>query len=1383
MDESRTLDVYADRPALPVPTRPRWQPLRLGLVELFRYDSEEFWFRDGHLLLRGNNGTGKSKVLSLTLPFLLDAQLRPSRIEPDGDPGKKMSWNLLLGSYDRRTGYAWIEFGRLGEDGVAHYLTLGAGLSAVAARSEVESWFFILEDGGARLGRDLWLTTEQRNVLTREKLRETLLGRGQIFDTASAYRRAVDERLLHLGQKRYEALMDTLVQLRQPQLSRRPDEAALSNALTEALPPMPADLLSDVAEALNQLEEDRRTLEEFQQLGKAVRQFEHRYRLYAGTLARRQMRELRQAQTEFDNASRERNEALTRLEQARSAEDAAEAGYRAADLALSAARTRLETLQSDPTMQDANRLDGAERDVQARRRSVEEAESSVEQAAARLSREETATAASAETWRQAEEGLADARREAVKLAEAAGVAAGLTDSPLLSSDAQTLSDLAGRELAAAQQALRSLVPRRREELQVIGRRLDACAEAAAALHRRQDEGRERAEVLAEATARRAACDSEVLREGDRLVDAWTSHAAALRELRLDAEAVLPRLADWAAAQDGENPALRALQAAQQEASLRLAGQQHEIDREAAALEAERDVLEAEHRALDAGRDTAPPLPYTRRVDSRVGRAGAPFWQLVDFADPVDAVARAGLEAALEASGLLDAWVTPDGAVIGGEDGTLWQDQQWVARPAVAASLAGWLRPAIPEDSAVHPDIVARLLAAIACSEDDVPAAEAWVSPTGRYRLGALAGAWAKADAVHIGFAARAAARERRRGEIALQLDDLAAQRETLGVRAAALSAARRRAEAEWRDAPSDQALAKAHLAAAAAARERQAAADRLTQAEASCRSAEQAVAVARAALERDAADLRLPADRAGLAAIDAVLNALAETVFGLLQAVRDIGRAWPDLLRQHDREAEARDTHALGDARLAAARREFEESRARFEVLRMAVGAKVEELRRQLADARGAATGADEKLRAAADRLRADGENRAVAHTVAANAEAVLAERLEVRAAAVHRLQRFAATDLLVSAVPDIELPDRGVAWTIDPALTLARRTEQALQHVKDDDESWARVQRLMTEDLQDLQRALTVLGHQAPAETSDWGLVVHIVYQNKPERPDVLADRLADEIAQRSELLTAQERTILENHLQAEIASEIQRLLRAAEKRLEAINAELHKRPTSTGVRYRLQWEPLPDGEGAPVGLAAARRNLLNTGSDLWSAEDRRVVGAMLQDRIAAERAAADTGGESGGLIDQLARALDYRRWHRFRVQRFQDQQWRKLSGPASSGERALGLTVPLFAAIASFYSQGSFAHAPRLMLLDEAFAGIDDAARAHCMALIREFDLDFVMTSEREWGCYAELPGVAICHLQRREGIDAVYVSRWSWDGRARRQDSDPDRRFAPE
>jgi hypothetical protein len=44
---------------------------------------------------------------------------------------------------------------------------------------------------------------------------------------------------------------------------------------------------------------------------------------------------------------------------------------------------------------------------------------------------------------------------------------------------------------------------------------------------------------------------------------------------------------------------------------------------------------------------------------------------------------------------------------------------------------------------------------------------------------------------------------------------------------------------------------------------------------------------------------------------------------------------------------------------------------------------------------------------------------------------------------------------------------------------------------------------------------------------------------------------------------------------------------------------------------------------------------------------------------------------------------------------------------------------------------------------------------------------DLDVVMTSEREWGFYSTVPGIATHQLVRREGVDAVHVSVWEWDG----------------
>jgi uncharacterized protein (TIGR02680 family) len=1376
----------SSRPDLPQPMLARWQPLRIGLVEMYHYDAEEFWFRDGHLLLRGNNGTGKSKVLSLTLPFLFDAQLRSSRIEPDGDPGKKMAWNLLMSSYERRIGYAWIEFGRLGDDGTPRFLTLGAGLMATAARAQVESWFFVLEGGadeaGPRIGEDLWLTNSQRTVLTRERLRDAIEGRGHLFETAASYRRAVDERLFHLGQKRYDALMDTLIQLRQPQLSKKPDETALSNALTEALPPLPAELLADVAEALNQLEEDRRQLQEYQQLALAVQRFERRYRVYAGTRSRRQARGLRQAQTEFDNASRERNDAQTHSQDSAQAAAAAQAAHEDAELQQTVQRSRLDTLQSDPAMQDANRMQFAESEARARQVALEAEYLAHTDADARLKRESEAGILAEQRAKQAEDRFLALRDKYTSEAAACGVAVTSDALPLGKLPMQDLAELTTRDFDTASNELRMLATARHDQIRLLRLR-HAQVGTAMAIQSQQQCVRDEKRVEAEdAAQRRVEADAAVEDEGRRLVDAWREHCANLQQLQLDADASLAALAEWALQVQGENPARQALQSAQQQASLRLATRQLELQHRGKTLREEQATLAAERERLAAGEDRAPPAPHTRGPDTRVARPGAPLWQLVDFHDHVDARARAGLEAALEVSGLLDAWVTPDGRLIPADGLDPWHDSQWIARPhRRSASLGAWISCATAADKVVPAAIVERLLAGVACSMDPQDDAETWIAPDGRFRTGTLSGAWNKPAAVYIGYAARTAARLQRLVEIVRRLERLAAEQLELQRQLAQHAADRQRAEDEWQRAPADLALREAHLSAGARAREFAQAHVKLDRAEASLREATHSTQAAVLALETDATDLRLPKTGAGLEQVEAALERFNDARHQLTGVAQEWRRAWPEWRSQLARIDDAGQRLKQHDEKLSLCRIEAEKAKAHFEVLRDSVGAQVDALRARLDQARKDVLATERATRMAIEVARKAGEERAVAVSRLETAERTLQQRGEVRMYEIARLQQFAATSLLSAALPDLELPDLRTPWTIEPALSLARRAEQALASTKDDDETWSRVQKQLGEDIGDLQRSLTALGHQAPGEQGDFGMVVHIIYQNRPERPDQLALRLADEIAQRSELLTANERTVLENHLQAEIAAEVQRLLQAAEKRVDAINKELHKRPTSTGVRYRLRWLPLAEGDGAPIGLEAARKRLLNTGADLWSSEDKRVVGAMLQQRIAAERERPDDAGHDGNLIDQLARALDYRRWHQFRVERLQDGQWRKLSGPASSGERALGLTVPLFAAIASFYSQGSSIHAPRLMLLDEAFAGIDDAARAHCMGLIREFDLDFVITSEREWACYAELPGVSICQLQRREGIDAVFVSRWTWDGRAKRQESDPDRRFA--
>ena len=1361
---------------LPQPARRRWQPLRLGLVELYHYDVEEFWFRDGHLLLRGNNGTGKSKVLSLTLPFLLDANLTPARIEPDGDRNKRMEWNLLMGGrFERRIGYTWLELGRIDEEGNAVTLTLGCGLRAVAGRSGVDAWYFLTEQ---RVGADLWLTTSQKTALTRERLAEAIGDRGHVFQTAQDYKRAVDERLFRLGNDRYAALVSTLIQLRQPQLSKQPDEDRLSDALTEALTPLDRDALEVVADAMGQLEELRRELEDLEAMSKAVSAFGGRYQRYAQVATRRRARVLRQSQTTFDETSRELNAAEEALERATAAVAQWREETERLDAQLAADAQRISVLETHPTMRDARRIADAQQRAADCRGSFEEADKRTATARSRLSLEQEGATRRRERTDATRARLVELERGVSELAQSSGIET--VHSRLLAQAGfpDGLKEAGGRFLDALRSGVRAAEARRREQMAVVRKRIAEAAAADQACSAARSERTRRAEAFEAATAASAQALAALQDAGAQLVQSWRLHVSALEALSIpDSEDLLGELTLWVEALSGPNPLRQGVNRSWQEHERQLAARRAALDARREQLDSEHGELESERLRLEAGETPTPPAPPARDA-LRQGRPGAPLWQLVDFSPGMDEADRAGLEAALEASGLLDAWVTPDGTVW---ESTL-QDVMLTVRAVCEQSLSDWMVPTVPPEglaASVNPSTVRAILGSITCGGQDPQVAEAWISPRGEFRLGPARGAWTKPEARYIGHAAREAARRARLAGILARLGEIAAALGECDGAAAQIDEQRVRAAREQDSSPSDEPLLRAHADRGAAEQVRRQAQESLGEADARLASAQNVLARARDALELDAESLRLPWDTAAIERVAESLDTFRLEAGELVAAAREHQGALAELALQLEREARASvDAEAAAEERLAK-RRTLLEAQETFGVLQESVGKAVEELLRDLQ----LANSVRDEHKAAYTRGQrqwneATGEHGA-AQTHRDDLRQQLTERTATRRQAVDELQAFASlTGLFSVAVPDVPLPDSAAPWGIEAALGAARRAEQALADVTADEPAWNRVQNAISRDLAELQTAMSAQGHKLIAEVSDYGLTVSIFYHERPQRPDTLQQLLDGDIEARRLTLTAKEREILESHLEKEIAANLQRRIIETEERVRLINAELEKRPTSTGVRFRLDWQPLPEHtEGSVAGLIEARKRLLKTNPDAWSPEDRRQVGEFLQARINVERSRE----EQSTLVESLARALDYRRWHRFRVERQQDRQWRPLSGPASSGERALGLTIPLFAGASSHY-WSAHEHAPRLVLLDEAFAGIDDEARAGCMALIREFDLDFVMTSEREWGCYPELPGLAICQLIRREGMDAVLVTRWTWDGRERRREEDHVLRFPP-
>jgi len=1375
---------------LPAPSSERWKPLRAGLVDMFYYDQEEFWFHDGRLLLRGNNGTGKSKVLALTLPFLLDGDLAPHRVEPDGDRQKRMEWNLLLGGRHpspERLGYTWLEFGRRSADGIEEFRTIGCGLKAVTGRGIARHWFFVTSQ---RPGAELQLLPGSRVPLTREKLREQIGQHGFVYDRAADYRRAVDEHLFGLGPHRYEALVNLLVQLRQPQLSKKPDEKLLSRALTEALPPLSPGLVTTVADAFRGLDDERDALRSLAEAQEAATAFLSHYRRYAKVAAKRKAAGPRLTQSRYEGLGRD----------LATAEEAFTAAQRQLDEAqcelthLEEQRTELEArqgaLQADPAMRDAERLEQLRQDADRKEKAAQVQEADRDRHTGQVRRYADKAAQTAHRAGTGRDKLAEALREAATTAVDAGCAqqhqatVAALDGPNRESgglDAFPSADQAGGGhravaayldapeapaadiLAQARRDAQAIADRQARAIAQLERLLADVAGARGQLQAAQEaENRRSAEV--QAAADRVTTADLAVEERMRLIlDGYRSYLSGLAELRVaDPDELIATLESWGLTGEGTNPAAATIDHAVRVTGAELGQLAGEFGSQRTRHVTRAGELTEQIGRLRAGGHDAPPVPPTRAPGIRDGRPGAPLWRVTEFAPGLGDDERAGVEAALEAAGILDAWVTPDGNLVDG-DVVVVSGLAPVAGESCASLLVPAIDRADPQAAALDEVSVASVLSAIGRETGTVGGA-AWVTTDGRWSNGVLSGAWRKDQAGYIGEGAREAARRTRIEQLERELEAERAVIERLDADLAEIAARQTRLADEHRSVPPDDGVREAHTKAAE--RREQLAQARIDHAEtvAQLQQWQEELAAAQVRAAEFAADVSLPADTGDLAAVRDGLGAYRVALAALWPAAEAAHAGIRAAAEAESDFAGSRQLLVEASERAAEAREAAGAAAATYQELLATVGTAVEELQRRLAGVTDALRRNKAAHGAARDRERdaigasgkADGERGRLRTDVE--------DAMRQRDNAVREFQAFAATGLLRVAVTSQEIPDVEHPWAATPTVVLARAVNAELDSVDDADGPWDRIQKRVTEEHKLLADAMARHGHSAGLTLSEGVIVIDVVFQGRSHDLPGLAEALAAEVEQRTTLLSAREREILENHLLNEVAGTLHELISGAEAEVRQMNDELESRPTSTGMKLRLIWQ---QARNAPEGLDRVRLKLRQT-IDAWSAADRALVGTFLQQRIAAEHA----DNPAAGWAEALTSALDYRGWHEFVIQRYQDGHWRPATGPASGGERALVVSVPLFAAASSHYKSAGNPHAPRLIALDEAFAGVDDDSRAKCLGLLATFDMDVVMTSEREWGCYPQVPGLGISHLARQDGVDAVLVTPWRWDGRERRR-----------
>lgn len=997
----------------------RWVLERAGIINVYQYGDETLHFGGGRLLLRGVNGSGKSTAMNMLLPFLLDADTR--RIDAAGEQsGVLKSWMLSGREEQQPQGYLWVEFGRRAGDptggdltngdltgdnptgdGLAlEHLTVGCGIRANRSTDRVTTWWFVTQ---RRPGIDVALV-EDRQPLSADALR-AVLEPGAVYrdDQRQAYRAEVRARLY--GGADLDQHLRLLHVVRNPRVGDRID-VDLPQYLHDALPQLSDDALDDAAQPLEDLEEHRRNVDDLDRTATALAAIHKVYRGYARTELRRAAEDALALADGQARLARAERRAQTDAEQAAGArEQAAAARVESAALA-ERLDDEIRSLEASDAYKAGAELNDLREHVATLAEQVSAAEEQAERGAARTRQAEVALA----TAQRAAD--ADQARLAALLGELAADAAsvGLTerppDAPVIAHrplradgspapvdpfDDEPVAAGVGRqgplervgtlddEAVAAgvggqgppapvdpfdDQPIRARVGAVRAARNHRGGDVRSVREVIAAVDRaeaelQRAEGRHRDAIDDEQRAREAftAAREAWQSEGDdwrHALDAWSGRLAEHRHRHLMEGRAVDLPADHEADAAADHHAIT-------DGWRHIAEQTIDEHRRAhAGLDARRaaqqDGLDALAARLAELADRVLPEPPTAPWQRR---AGAPcLAELVDFSPHLDVGERAGLEAALEASGLLSAEVA-----VGG--GLVLADGQLVARhdgPASGPSLESLLTVTVtPEwSTAVDPKAVLQVLEAISVSpdaagstppgHDDEPTTV--VTTDGRFRVGLLHGRHHKDDAEHIGLAARRAALHRQQAEAAEAVALAEAERDALVDQLATVAVSLDEAVALRRAFPPTGALEAAGARNEHAEIELAQARIRLDARQAAYHDAERAHAARVEDAERAASSLGLPLDRAQLDVVDATLTAigtgcdLADAAATALGAAVtrwiDAGTAW----------SAAADDQAHSQANLRQMRHRHDRQAARLATLEDTIGADYDAVVRAIAAGR-----------------------------------------------------------------------------------------------------------------------------------------------------------------------------------------------------------------------------------------------------------------------------------------------------------------------------------------------------------------------------------------------------------------------------------------------
>ncbi len=1337
----------------------RWHMNRIGFVNFWLYDDEVFSFAEGKLLLRGQNGSGKSITTQSFIPFILDGDRTPSRLDPFGSSDRRMEYYFLNdGEKNEATGYLYLEFQKGNR-----YRTIGIGQQAQKGKP-MGFWGFVVLDG-RRIGYDFKLYREVGNtkiVYTKQELKKEL-GENNLFTEAhKEYMGLVNKHIFGFPRlEQYEQFIRLLIKVRAPKLSKEFTPKKVYDILNDSLQTLSDEDLRAMVDAMEKMDDIQDKLNGLKRAYKDLQIIRNEYVKYNQYMLGQKAAAYLEEKRLVDEARRRLEAEIDELKEKR--EKLEKSYLRSAEL-----KKEKSLLQREKEAIGTTNLEEADEKLRKCKKRQEEAEKEIEKYCESIEQHRNRIRDYDAVIREVQNNMSAYQVEIEQLLNEMNE---LQKMVCFSGHKQIFNlwkSLDGyeecRKIIDELKKLHNNIKTALMELkrfQEIQIQWDKLSEE----YSRLEEER--------AQAQQQVNDAERLEDElrDDLIEAYYGLEELNQEFYLSKRELeqisgyIQKYQEIADYWDIGNLVRNIWENKNQKLGNELSGLNVEREKK---IESVKVCLE-ELKELEKMREAAPVrreiLLKTREQLSENNITCLPFYQAVDFTECVSMKDRDLLECQLEDAGILDALVISKkdyarAMQILGE----WSDRILCLEDS--GNTAYDKLTVVAKDLELQ-KMTKQILSNIGEKDD----CQIVLKPNGYFRHGAVEG-FSKPDkeVCYIGETVR---REKKKEQIRRKREELQflqQESEKLDQAAKALKKRLEILQEEYHGLPVfqelDQAIAikkdldwkfeKCMEECKKKEKEKEDCEVRKKQ------SAQQIIASCR----------ELPYER-NIESYEEVLGALEEyqsqlELFQISMMHFSREQNKEDMHKQLIEKEE--DAINIEDSYNRRAKQEVQEQKIQIEKLEEFLNApENKEKAGRLKAIKGELYRIDEEE-------RESDKKQAVWESDVKRLEPDIERQKNIVMEKVERetqIRKYFEEELSLGLVFARE------------GKTITEAAEQAKEIIRESDRN-----KSVTEIVSNLDRIF----HAHIGSLVNYGTYMEECFAG--ETKDVMALRkryrivsymqgrklyfedfykvMKERIDETELLIRQKDRELFENILSDTLSRKLNVRIAESRKWIQDMSFLMRNIDTSMSLTFSLDWRAkTADGEGELD--TAELEKLLNRDRELMTTEDIERISAHFRNKIYTVKQIAEENGEVLSYSELVREALDYRKWFEFKMFFYRNGENKKeLTNGAfnrfSGGEKAMAMYVPLFAAVNAQYKKAEHDDLPRMIALDEAFAGVDDKNISSMFELVRKFDFDYIMNSQVLWGCYDSVPFLRIAELLRPANSQVVTVIYYLWNGKQR-------------